>query len=127
GAFLDLVTLRQTDYNKIRDDVRPLAGTVFRESERLLAPSRQFAKALLGSVSEATKDDITANPDTLAVGDFVGHGGLQQRYDTRLRGTPGMSVVIARKSPDDDTVEDAQLFSTKAVAGVPIKTTLDVA
>jgi len=126
GAFLDLITLRRTDYDKIRDDVRPLKGTVFQEGVRQLAPSRQFARALLGTVDPATKEDIDANPETIAAGDSVGHGGLQQRYDTQLRGTPGMSVVIARKSPDNTTVEDDQLFSTKPVAGTPVKTTLDV-
>jgi len=127
GAFLDLVTLRQTDYAKIRDEVRPLPGTVFQNGERLLAPTRQFARALLGTVDLATRDDIDANPDTIAVGDFVGHGGLQQRYDIKLRGTAGLSVVIARKSPDGNSVDDGQLFSTKPGAGTPIKTTLDVA
>jgi cell division protein FtsI/penicillin-binding protein 2 len=125
-AFLDLVTLRQSDYAKIRDEVRPLEGTVFREEERQLAPTRQFARALLGTVDPATREDIDANPDTIAVGDQVGHGGLQQRYDSQLRGTAGTSVVIARKSPEDNTVEDAQLFSTKPQAGKPVKTTLDV-
>ncbi|MDT5039934.1 MAG: hypothetical protein QOE51_919 [Actinoplanes sp.] len=126
GAFLDLVTLRQTDYDKIRDTVRPLPGTVFQEGQRLLAPSRQFARALLGTVDDATREDIDANPDTIHIGDTAGHGGLQQRYDTKLRGTAGLSVAIARKSPEDDTVEDAQLFSTKPVPGIPIKTTLDI-
>ncbi|GAB1642726.1 penicillin-binding transpeptidase domain-containing protein [Krasilnikovia sp. MM14-A1259] len=126
GAFLDLVTLRRPDYNKIRNDVRPLEGTVFREEERLLAPTRQFARALLGTVDAATKDDLVANPDRVAAGDLVGHGGLQQRYDAQLRGVPGTSVVISRKSPDDNTVEDAQLFSSPPQAGTPIKTTLNV-
>jgi len=127
GAFLDLVTLRQADYAKIRDEVRPLDGTVFREGERMLAVSRQFARALLGAVGSATREDIDANPDTITASDVVGHGGLQQQYDTRLRGTPGMSVVIARKAPDNGTIDDAQLFSTKPIAGTPVKTTLDIA
>jgi cell division protein FtsI/penicillin-binding protein 2 len=124
--FLDLVTLRQSDYQKIRNDVRPLAGTVFRNEDRLLAPSRVFARALLGTADAATKEDIDANPDTIAQGDIVGHGGLQQRYDTTLRGVAGTSVVIARTAPDD-TVEDTQLFSTRPAEGKPVKTTLDVA
>jgi cell division protein FtsI/penicillin-binding protein 2 len=127
GAFLELVTLRQPDYAKIRDEIFPLKGTVFHDGIRQLAPSRQFAKALLGTVELATKEDIDANPESIAVGDFVGHGGLQQRYDTKLRGTPGMAVVIARKSPDNNTVEDSQLFEAKPVAGTPVKTTLNVA
>ena len=126
GAFLDLITLRQPDYSKIRDEVHALDGTVFRVETRDLAPSRPFARALLGTADPAQKDDIDANPDTIAQGDIVGHGGLQQRYDTTLRGSAGTSVVIARTAPDE-TVEDTQLFSTRPAAGTPLKTTLDVA
>jgi cell division protein FtsI/penicillin-binding protein 2 len=125
GAFIELITLRRADYNKIRDDVRPLKGTVFREEQRDLAPTRQFARALLGTVDLATREDIDANPDTVAQGDLVGHGGLQQRYDIKLRGIVGQSVVISRKAPDG-VVTDSQIFSTKPVAGTPVKTSLDV-
>jgi cell division protein FtsI/penicillin-binding protein 2 len=125
GAFLDLITLRQVDYDKIRDDVRPLDGTVFRVENRDLAPSRSFARALLGTADAATKEDIDANPQVVAQGDVIGHGGLQQRYDTTLRGTAGDSVVIARTS-SDETVEETQLFSTRSAAGKPVKTTLDL-
>ncbi|GAA3339947.1 penicillin-binding transpeptidase domain-containing protein [Amorphoplanes nipponensis] len=126
GAFIDIVTLRRPDYDKIRDRVRALDGTVFAEGQRELAPTRPFARALLGLVEPATREDLDANPEALQQKDQVGHGGLQQRYDVQLRGTPGQSVVIARKTPDDQ-VEDSQLFSTEPVAGKPIRTTLDVA
>ena len=125
GARVDVVTLRREDYLKIRSEVRPLPGTLFPEDTRDLAPTRQFARALLGTVDAATREDIDANPDVVAQGDLVGHGGLQQRYDTKLRGTVGQSVVIARKAPDD-TISEAQIFSTEPVAGTPVKTTLDV-
>jgi cell division protein FtsI/penicillin-binding protein 2 len=125
GARVDVVTLRREDYLKIRSEVRPLPGTLFPEDTRDLAPTRQFARALLGTVDAATREDIDANPDVVAQGDLVGHGGLQQRYDTKLRGTVGQSVVIARKAPDD-TVSEAQIFSIEPVAGTPVKTTLDV-
>jgi cell division protein FtsI/penicillin-binding protein 2 len=125
GARVDVVTLRREDYVKIRAEVRPLEGTVFPEANRDLAPTRAFARALLGTVDPATREDIDANPDGVAQGDLVGHNGLQQRYDSKLRGTVGQSVVIASRAPDD-TVNVAQLFSVNPVAGTPIKTTLDV-
>ncbi len=125
-ARVDLVTLRRADYLKIRDQVRPLDGTQFPEGTRDLAPTRAFARALLGTVDPATRQDIDANPEMIAQNDSVGHGGLQQRYDTRLRGTIGQSVVIARAAPDGK-VDASQLFSTQPVNGAPVKTTLDVA
>nr|WP_067505593.1 penicillin-binding transpeptidase domain-containing protein [Actinoplanes sp. TFC3] len=124
-AFVEVVTLRRPDYDKIRDKVRNLPGTVFQEANRDLAPTRMFARALLGTVDQATRDDINANPDNLAQGDMVGHGGLQQRYDGDLRGVPGQAVVIARRTPDDK-VEDSQVYSVEPVAGKPVKTSIDV-
>ncbi|GLY03640.1 MULTISPECIES: penicillin-binding transpeptidase domain-containing protein [Actinoplanes] len=126
GAFLDVLTLRATDYAKIRDDVRGLDGTVFRQESRLLAPTRVFARALLGTVDAATKDDIDARPDTLVVGDQAGHGGIQQKYDDVLRGTPGMAVVIAKEAADG-TTEDTKIFSADPVAGKAVKITIDTA
>jgi cell division protein FtsI/penicillin-binding protein 2 len=125
-AFIELITLREADYNKIKSSVKPLDGTVFTKGERNLAPSRAFARALLGTVDVATRQDIDNNPDTVALGDIVGHGGLQQQYDRTLRGTPGTAVVIAREAPDGK-VTDSQVFSTKPVDGKPLKLTLDVA
>jgi cell division protein FtsI/penicillin-binding protein 2 len=126
GAFIDVVTLRRPDYDKIRTRVRALEGTVFRESKRELAPTRPFARALLGTVDTVTREDLDKNPEVLREGDQAGHGGLQQRYDAQLRGVAGQSVVIAHRTPDDE-VEDAPLFTTAPVAGNPVKTTLDVA
>ncbi|OJF11395.1 penicillin-binding transpeptidase domain-containing protein [Couchioplanes caeruleus] len=123
-AFVDVITLRQADYDKVGARIRALEGTLTREDVRELAPSRVFARASLGTVDAATREDLDANPETLAQGDQVGHGGLQQRYDTRLRGIPGQSVVIARKTPDDK-VEDSQIFSIEPIAGAPVKTALD--
>ena len=123
GAFIQLVTLRRPDYDKIRNDVRPLAGTVFREDTRNLAPTRAFARALLGTADEATREDIDNNPEGVAQGDTVGHGGLQERYDATLRGTPGISVVIAREAADG-TVSSTQLYGTKPVDGKPIKVSI---
>jgi cell division protein FtsI/penicillin-binding protein 2 len=126
GAFIDVVTLRRADYNKIRSQVRPLPGTVFREETRQLAPTRVFARALLGTVDAATKEDIDARPDALATGDQAGHGGLQQKYDDTLRGTPGVSVVIAKEAADGET-EDTEVFKSEPVDGKPVKVTIDTA
>ncbi|BCY14650.1 penicillin-binding transpeptidase domain-containing protein [Actinoplanes sp. L3-i22] len=126
GAFLDLVTLRRADYDKIRDLVRPLPGTVFREETRQLAPTRVFARALLGAVEPATKDDLDQRPDELTTGDQVGHGGLQGKYDKELRGTPGLSVVVSAEAADE-SVQDQPVFTSKPVDGKNIKITLDTA
>lgn len=123
-AFVELITLRQADWDKISDDVTALEGVVRNTSKKPLAPTRAFARALLGTADEATAEDLQNNKQ-LSQGDVVGHGGLQQKYDTSLRGTPGVSVVIAQHAPDG-SVKDTPLFTTKPVNGKPIKTSLDV-
>ena len=125
GARVDVVTLRRDDYLRIRSDIRPLEGTQFPDSTRDLAPSRAFARALLGTVDPATREDIDANPDTISQGDLVGHGGIQQQYDSRLRGASGLSVVISRKSPDNEVSSD-QIYSTEPKPGEAVKTSLEV-
>jgi hypothetical protein len=126
GAFIDLVSLRRADYDKIRSSVRPLPGTVFREETRQLAPTRVFARALLGSVEAATKEDLEKRPEELTSGDQVGHGGLQGKYDPQLRGKPGLSVVISAEAADDSLAEKP-IFTSKPVTGTDVKVTLDTA
>ena len=125
--FLEIVTLRREAYLQIRSKIQPLEGTRFREEKRDLAPTRAFARALLGTVDPALKEDIDNRPDEVAEGDLVGHGGIQGALDKQLRGTPGVSVVIANKSPDGEVTDGEELFRAEAKAGAPVKTTLDAA
>ncbi|SNT07811.1 Cell division protein FtsI/penicillin-binding protein 2 [Asanoa hainanensis] len=124
--FLEVVTLRRDAYLQIRSKIQPLEGTRFREEKRDLAPTRAFARALLGSADPALKEDIDKRPDEVAEGDLVGHGGLQGALDKQLRGTPGVSVVIANKGPDGEVTDGEELWRSEAKAGTPVKTTLDV-
>jgi cell division protein FtsI/penicillin-binding protein 2 len=123
-AFVELITLRQADWDKISGDMGSLDGVIWNKGTKPLAPTRVFARALLGTADVATAEDLQNNKE-LAQGDVVGHGGLQQKYDDALRGTPGVSVVIAQQAPDGN-VKDTPLFTTKPVNGKPIKTSLDV-
>jgi cell division protein FtsI/penicillin-binding protein 2 len=123
-AFVDVVTLRREVYVKIKSRIQPLDGTVFTEGKLQLAPTRAFARGLLGTVDDVTKEDMDNNPGKFLVGDQIGHGGLQGKYDDRLRGTPGASVVITRKAPDG-TVNDTEVFRAEPKPGETVKTTLD--
>ncbi|AVT31548.1 penicillin-binding protein [Plantactinospora sp. BC1] len=126
--FVDVVTLRREAYLQIKPRIHELPGTKFREEERELAPTRDFARALLGSVDPVQADDMAANPGLFEEGDLVGHGGLQGRYDKQLRGGTGLSVIITSKRPDGTvTPTGTEVFRREPQAGVPLKTTLDVA
>ncbi len=126
-AFVDVVTLRQTDYTKIRSQVHDLPGTVFRTGTLSLAPSATFARALLGTVGDVTKERMDAKPGKYVLGDQVGFGGVQEQYDDRLHGTAGISVVIPGQGKDDAGTPnpDKTLFHTDPVAGQSVQLTLD--
>jgi cell division protein FtsI/penicillin-binding protein 2 len=126
-AFVDVVTLRQTDYQKIRSQIHDLPGTQFRDGTMSLAPTSGFARALLGTVGAVTKDRMDASPGKYVIGDQVGFGGVQEGYDDRLRGTSGISVVIpAKKDANGNAAgSDKTVFHTDPVNGQPVKVTLD--
>ncbi|MBB5869955.1 cell division protein FtsI/penicillin-binding protein 2 [Allocatelliglobosispora scoriae] len=123
-GFVELVTLRRPAYMTIRDIIQPLEGTAFIEGELPLAPSRVYARALLGSVGDVTKEMMDAAPGKYEIGDQVGMGGLQKKYDDRLRGTEGARVVISHKGADGGVV-DITAHEVAAVNGSPLKLTLD--
>jgi cell division protein FtsI/penicillin-binding protein 2 len=122
--FLEVVTLRREVYDQVRPGVQALAaGLSFREEQRMLAESSTFAAPLLGRVGAVTSEIMEKNPGVYNANDQVGLGGLQQRYDERLRGKSGAKVVIARKAPDG-TIQETALHTVDAVQGVPLKLSL---
>jgi cell division protein FtsI/penicillin-binding protein 2 len=124
--FVPAVTLRREDYERVRDRIRDLPATTFRDRQRHLAPTRTFARALLGTVDEVTADVLRERPGRYVAGDQVGYGGLSERYDLQLRGVPGQSVVIARTAPDGE-VNETELHTEPPVPGTDLSTTLDSA
>lgn len=123
--FIEVVTLRQERYIAVKPQLQALSGAFFREEQRMLAESATFAGPVLGRVAPVTKEIMDANPGVFAATDLVGQGGLQQKHDQLLRGTPGIRVVIARKAPDG-TTQDTVLHTIEPKAGSPLKTTLDI-
>ncbi|MET8267957.1 penicillin-binding transpeptidase domain-containing protein [Micromonospora arida] len=128
GAFVEVVSLREEAYLQIKPRIYDLPGTKFITDKLDLAPTREFARALLGTVDQAQADDLAAHPDRYVVGDLVGHGGLQGRYDERLRGGPGLTVVVERPAEGGKLEPTgAELFRREPQPGQALKTTLDVA
>ena len=125
-AFVPVITLRESDYLTVRDRLQPLHGTVFRRRLQSLPLTRDFARALLGSVGPVTADILKASGNRYQTGDFAGVSGLQKLYDDRLAGTPAYTVVERPlKAPDSSS--DVTLFHVGATAGQPLATTIDAA
>lgn len=138
-AFVEAITLREADAAPLLDQIEAIEGAVAIEDTLALAPTREFARPILGTVGEATAELVEESGGRVVAGDVVGLSGLQAQYDAQLGGTPGLTVELvppeppadatATASPEADEPEPAEpevLFEREATAGTPLATTLDV-
>lgn len=126
-AFVAGLTLRATDPVLIRNGpaIAKVKGAISVPSMQVLGPSRTWAAPILGSVGEATAEQIAKSKGTLKAGDTVGMSGLQYRYDTQLRGTPGLAVLAVKRGADGSVLDKRELFAEVSKEGQPLKLSLD--
>jgi cell division protein FtsI/penicillin-binding protein 2 len=128
SSFVEVISLRLPAYEKVRDELQPIPGAVFQPRTLALAPSADFARALIGTVGAATKEIVDKSEGRVRAGDLTGLSGLQQAYDEQLAGKPGLTVTLVPPTSDTTAATDVKketLFSEKAVAGKPVNITLD--
>ncbi|MGI8624844.1 MAG: penicillin-binding transpeptidase domain-containing protein [Solirubrobacteraceae bacterium] len=118
--FVEALALRPDDYAQVRAaiDAVPDASSV--EGTAVLAPSREFARAMLGAVAPATAEQLEKLGADYVPGDSVGQWGLQARFERRLAGVPTRRVVIRANAAPIET-----LHEKKGRSGRPLQTTLD--
>jgi cell division protein FtsI/penicillin-binding protein 2 len=122
-AFVEAIVVRQEAPGDVDvEAARAIPGVIAVEDTIPLAPTRQFARPLLGTVGEATAEIVEASEGAVVAGDQVGLSGLQQQYDPLLRGTPGLTIS-ATGAPGGGTRD---LFRTDVVPGTDLQTTLDL-
>ncbi len=119
-AFVEAITFRADDVPpRVARRYTSIAGGYGVPDEVPLAPSRDFAAPLLGTVGEVTAEMIADDP-TLEVGDTAGLSGLQARYDDQLRGSDG--VVVRAIGSDGKRREITRVGGDD---GLPLRLTLD--
>ena len=142
-AFVDAITLREEAFNALdKDKLNAVEGILVTRDTMPLAPSRTFASAILGSVHEATAEDIEKSKGKIVAGQIIGSGGLQAAFDAQLAGSPGITVSAvpaatadtatasaeatgdAGTSPTDAEAPPRPLFIVEPVDGKDVKTTL---
>ena len=120
-AFVEAITLRPDDAQKrVPGDFFDIPGANSVEKTMMLAPTRLFARDLLGTAGEATAEIIENSDGSVRQGDIVGLSGLQRAQDTALRGTP--DIVINAVAGE----ESRELVSFDGARADPLETTLDV-
>lgn len=122
-AFVEALVVRADGSTPLdQAALRALPGVVQLPDTRPLAPTREFARPVLGTVGDATAEVVAASQGRLRAGDVVGLSGLQKSEDARLRGKPGLVVQTA---PAGDG-EPRELFRRAPEAGRPLTTTLEL-
>ncbi|MDQ0029835.1 penicillin-binding transpeptidase domain-containing protein [Arthrobacter bambusae] len=130
-AFVSAITLRQDGRPITDQQIAAIPGARAIPDSLPLAPTRTFARAVLGSVAEASAEQIQKAGGALKAGDVVGTGGLEEQYDAQLRGQDGVSIKVRPPGMTDDQLKAAKpdprrvLFSVDTKPGDPLKTTLD--
>jgi cell division protein FtsI/penicillin-binding protein 2 len=130
-AFVTAITLREDGRTITDNQIGEIPGARAIRDFLPLAPTRTFARALLGTAAEANAEQIEKSAGALQAGDTTGTGGLQQQYDAQLRGSDGIQVYAEKAGL---TAEERQallnggrraLFQLEMKVGTPLKTTLD--
>jgi hypothetical protein len=121
AAFVEAIVFRRDEVPPaVLDGYDRIPGGLAVAGELPLAPTREFAAPILGTVGEVTAEMIEEDPDRYSVGDRAGLSGLQARYEDQLAGTPG--VLVEAVTPEG---EERELFRVEPVAGRPLRLTLD--
>lgn len=130
-AFVSAITLREEGRTITNEQIAAIPGARAIPASVPLAPSRTFARAVLGTVGEATAEQIEASEGALTAGDVTGIGGLQQQYDEQLRGTDAVVIRAQRADLTREQIQSAAtdprrvLFEVAPTPGTPLKTTID--
>ncbi|MCW2814728.1 MAG: penicillin-binding protein transpeptidase [Nocardioides sp.] len=120
-AFVEAITFRQDQLPRaVLRGYEAIQGATLVAVDAPLAPTRDFAAPILGTVGPVTAEMIEQEPDRYEVGDVAGLSGLQARYDEQLQGTPG--VVVNAVGSDGKARE---LFRSGGTEGEALQLTLD--
>ena len=90
-------------------------GALIRTDE-MLAPTYDFARPIIGTVGEATKENIDESGGAVVAGDQVGLQDCRSATTHRMRGTPGVLVRLAAAKPSDSSASPSPTPSPTAEA-----------
>ena len=119
-AFVPALTIRVSDegeYDLARAGQVP--GFHALEEQRPLAVERDYAPGVLGSLREATAEDVESSGGEIQAGDQVATGGVLAAEQDAILGTSGLEIVATGGE------QERPLHEVAPVAGTTVRTTLD--
>jgi cell division protein FtsI/penicillin-binding protein 2 len=120
--FVEALVLREDDYAAVRESLAAVPDVTAIADTAPLAPTRAFARALIGIVAPATAEQLKRLGAGYASGDQVGQWGLEARFERRLAGTPTRRVVVR----SSEGAERETLFRRAGRPGRSLPTTLEI-
>jgi cell division protein FtsI/penicillin-binding protein 2 len=122
SQFVEAVVLRKAEHEIVKRSLDAIPGVVEQTDTLPLAPTRQYARGVLGVVGPATKETLEKAGPLASSVDAVGSFGLQAIYQQQLAGQPGGRVNLV--DADDGSVLET-LHEFAPVAGTPLQISLD--
>ncbi|MBB5832447.1 penicillin-binding transpeptidase domain-containing protein [Brachybacterium aquaticum] len=121
-AFVPALTIRVADEGSYRlDDAAQVPGFHVVEEQRPLALERDYAPGVLGSLREATAEDIEGSDGEIVAGDLVATGGVIAAEQDAVTGTRGLDI----RAVDPESGDARSLTRLDPVDGTTVRTTLD--
>lgn len=119
-AFVPALTIRVTDEGDYPlDEAADVPGFLAVEQERALAAERDYAPGVLGSLREATAEDVENSDGEIQAGDQVATGGVLAAQREQILGTDGLEILATGGE------EDRTLHEVDPVDGTSVRITLD--
>src|SRR5699024_4274106 len=121
-AFVAALTIREEargDYPL--EDAAEVTGYLAVDGTRPLAVDRDYAPGVLGSLREASAEDIEESDGQLEPGDLVAGGGVIGAAQEQVLGTAGIEV----RAVDEETEAERSLHRIEPVDGSAVPITLD--
>lgn len=119
-AFVPALTIRVSDEGEYDlAEAGQVPGFHALEEQRPLAVERDYAPGVLGSLREATAEDVENSGGDIEAGDQVATGGVLAAEQDAILGTSGLEIVATGGE------QERPLHEVEPVAGTTVRTTLD--
>ena len=122
GQFIDAITIRAEDWDKLRPSMGKLPGLLTMGGTQSLPETANFARSVIGTMRPATAETLKNAGPTASSADLVGTTGLQYSFQQQLAGTPGGTVTL-RDGKTKMAIKE--VFTQQGKPGTTVKTTLD--
>ncbi|GAA1484078.1 penicillin-binding transpeptidase domain-containing protein [Brachybacterium fresconis] len=121
-AFVPALTVREDDLGDYPlEQAGDITGYRAMEQTQPLAVERGYAPGVLGSLREASQEDIEGSDGEIAAGDLVATGGVVAARRDALVGQKGVVV----RAVDDEEGTRRELHRVEATDGSDVQITLD--